>query len=117
MQWLMVTLINARNVQKMMFYPTGIRILKKSEPTTGKGQKRLKELNWQRKSAEHGGKKTIVVLDHIAQLPEPLNKDCLYLVPALDAEKKNLLLTTKIMTNLWKLFGYVSHAINNVIKK
>jgi hypothetical protein len=76
-----------------------------------RGQKQLK------KSMPHGGKPTIVVLEHMSQLPERLEKDRLYAVPAYDAENKNLSLTTRITTNLWKLFGFVNLAITKGTKK
>jgi len=115
-QWLMVILINAKNVQKMMQQPTGIKILKRFGPMTEIGQKYLKGRKRLKKFLPHGEKPTLIVLKHITQLPEQLEKGYLYVVPAFDAENKNHLLITKIMKSLWKLFGFVNRATNNGIK-
>ena len=100
----------------MMQQPTGIKILKRYAPTIGKGQKCPKGQKRLKKYQPLGEKPILVVLEHITQLPEPLEKGYLYAVPAYDAEKKNHSLITRIMRSLWMLCGFASHVTNKGIK-
>ena len=101
----------------MMFQNTGLKILKRYVPMTVTGQKNQKGQKLLKRYPQHGEKQTLVVLKHITQLPEQLEKGVLYAVPAFDVEKTNPLPIMKTMTSLWKSCGFASHAINNVTKK
>jgi hypothetical protein len=101
----------------MMRQITGIKILRKFVPMTKPEQKTLRGQRWRLKSIKHGEQKTIVVLKHMWQLPEPLEMGVLYAVPAFDAEKKNHSLITRITTSLWRSCGFANHATSNGTKK
>jgi hypothetical protein len=99
-----------------MSQPIGIRILKKSVPMIGRGAKSQSESRQQRKLHVYGGQMINVGLPLIMQLPGQLKKGTWLEVPALDAEKKNPWLITRITTNLWKLCGFVNLATNKGIR-
>ena len=100
----------------MMYQNTGIKILKKSAPMIVREEKFQKGPRRLKKFLPHGEKQTLVVLPHITQLPEQLEKGYLYAVPVCDVEHKNLSLITKITTSLSRLYGFVSHATKSVTK-
>jgi hypothetical protein len=108
---------NARSATKKMSQPTGIRILKKYEPMTGRGEKSQSVSRRTRKLIVPGEQKTKGDIVHIHLFLTPYGMDFWCVNPAVVAESQNQSLITKITTNLWKLCGSVSLAISNGIKK
>jgi hypothetical protein len=83
---------------------------------TKKETKTKTELLWHQQLQRFGEQKIIDGQKLTMRLLEQLNVGIWYGLIVLDAEAKKQLLTMKIMTNRWMLFGCASHVINNDIK-
>lgn len=100
----------------MMSQITGIKILKNTARMTGKGDSIQQGLKQPQKLFAHGEKKTGAEEKPIVRLEKPYEAGIWLGNHALDVAKKNLLLITKTMTNLWKSCGFVKLATSNGIK-
>lgn len=100
----------------MMSQPIGIKILKRYGLTTGRAAKSQSASRQTQKSHAHGEQKIPAGTWHIPVSPERLEMEHWSVSRVVDAEKKNQLLITKTMTNLWTLCGFVNHATNNDTK-
>ena len=100
----------------MMSQPIGIKILKGSVRTTGKGLKTqtVGKPTW--KSTVRGERKIPDDQWHTELLLEPSIMEVWFGYPASDEENKNLLPIMKTMTNLWTLCGFANRATNNATK-
>jgi hypothetical protein len=111
------TSTNARSATKMMSQPTGIRILRKSGLMTERGVNSQNASRRIRKLHGHGELKTKEELQRTMPYLEPSVMAVYFGYPALGVGNKSPSLITRIMTNLSKLCGFVSRAINNGIKR
>jgi hypothetical protein len=75
------------------------------------------ELSWHCGLIKNGGWQTNVDQNAITQSLRLLETMNLAQCPVFDVVNSKASHTTKITTSLWMLCGYVSHAINNAIKK
>jgi len=95
---------------------TGLRILKRYAPMTGRGEKSQSASRRARKLIAHGGLKTNEGLLLTEKFLTPLNPGSWREVNVNDAAMKNQSLITRTMTNLWKSCGFANRATNNGTK-
>ena len=100
----------------MMFYPTGIKILKRYAPMTGRVQKNQSASRRKLILREYGGLKMQDGAWLTPVSPEPYVVGPWFVCPVADAEKPNPSLITKTMTNLLRLSGFANRATNNGTK-
>jgi hypothetical protein len=115
-KWLMDTLTNVRNVQKMMRINTDMKILKLLGNMTDKGRKTRIELKRPMKLQKHGDKPTLDVQKRTAWSQGLLNREHYNAVLVNNVAIKNQLPIMTIMTNRLKLGGYAKFAMSNFIK-
>lgn len=100
----------------MMFYPTGIKILKRYGPMTEREVKNQSASRRQKKLTAHGGMRTPegrwLTPALQGQFVEAIWLDS----PVADAERKKQSLITRITKSLLRSSGFASHATNKDTK-
>ena len=114
---MMVILINAKNVPKKMQLNTEIKILKGLERMTVNEQNFLTDKHSKQSKQDFGEQKMPEEANVIELWHLPSKKGSLCEKTVIDVENQKVLLTTKITTNPFKLFGSASHATIVGIKK
>jgi hypothetical protein len=116
LEWLTAMSTNARSATKMIPQPTGIRILKKYAPTTGRVLKNQSASRRKLILREYGGLKMQDGAWLTPVSPEPYVVGPWFVSPVRAAMMQSQSHTTKTTTNLSKLFGFVNRAISNGTK-
>jgi hypothetical protein len=92
-------------------------ILKRLERMTEKEQSNLTDKHSKQNKQDSGEQKILEEANVIELWHLPSKRGSLCERTVIDVENQKVLLTTKITTNPFKLFGYASHATSVGIKK
>jgi hypothetical protein len=115
-KWLTAMSTNARSATKMMSQNTGIKILKRYAPTTGRVLKNQSASRRKLILREYGGLKMQDGAWLTPVSPEPYVVGPWFVIPVADAEQKRQSLITRITRSLLRSSGFASPATSSGTK-